>query len=428
MKIVPKFRDLVAIAILTVIFFKHFKEVCGQRDNLKQFQKIIRDTAKGKMGNFIIQYPQRKPNVRHQPYISNSVPFPCSNVTRYGLGRSRSVPTSVHQLLPGDIDIIGALGDSLVAGNGAMEEYALGTLIEHRGVSWCAGGEGTWREYLTLPNILKEFNPNLRGYSTGPGEFLSLNSKLNVAFPVAADADALRQAKILVNKLKSSPNMDIKRDWKMITLFFGANDLCSAQCYNKEAASASSHAKKLARALDYLQENLPRTFVNLVPVLDVSVSLRIKRTLTCRFLHRLFCECFHRGGNEMEVITSLTKAYQQAEEDLILSGRYDQKEDFTVVLQPFMKLFNAPEDPRHKFDEVIDISYITHDCFHFSQKGHALAANMLWNNLLEPVGRKSTRKLNHVMEKFRCPQSNAPYLFTNRNSKIFLETGKQLIS
>ncbi|CAG9837160.1 unnamed protein product [Diabrotica balteata] len=110
MKMVPKCGDLVAIAILTVIFFKHFNEVRGQRDNLKQFQKIIRDTAEGKMGNFIIKYPQRKPNVRHQPYISNLVPFPCSNVTRYGLGRSRFVPTSVHQLLPGDIDIIGALG------------------------------------------------------------------------------------------------------------------------------------------------------------------------------------------------------------------------------------------------------------------------------------------------------------------------------
>lgn len=63
------------------------------------------------------------------------------------------------------------------------------------------GGEGTWREFLTLPNILKEFNPNLKGYSTGTGEFLSSNAKLNVAFPVAADADALRQAKILVRRV-----------------------------------------------------------------------------------------------------------------------------------------------------------------------------------------------------------------------------------
>lgn len=56
----------------------------------------------------------------------------------------------------------------------------------------------------------------------------------------------------------------------------------------------------------------------------------------------------------------------------VFSGRYDQRDDFTVVIQPFIKLFNAPDDPVRRYDEVIDISYITHDCFHFSQKGHAL--------------------------------------------------------
>lgn len=115
--------------------------------------------------------------------------------------------------------------------------------------------------------MLKEFNPKLTGYSTGTGEFLSSKAQLNVAFPVAADADAFRQAKILVKKMKNNPRIDIAKDWKMITIFFGANDICSGQCYNKEAASPSSHAEKLARALDYLQEKLPRTFVNLIPVL-----------------------------------------------------------------------------------------------------------------------------------------------------------------
>lgn len=71
--------------------------------------------------------------------ISKSVPFPCANRTKFGLGRSVERPTSVHELRPGDIDVIGALGDSLVAANGAMEEFALGTMIEHRGVSFCIG-------------------------------------------------------------------------------------------------------------------------------------------------------------------------------------------------------------------------------------------------------------------------------------------------
>lgn len=102
----------------------------------------------------------------------------------------------------------------------------------------------------------------------------------------------------------------------------------------------------------------------------------------CRFLHTLFCACFHhQGGTEWDTITQLTKEYQRAEEELVLSGRYDKKDDFTVVLQPFMKLFNAPSDPLRRNEEVIDISYITHDCFHFSQKGHALGTDTLIGNL-----------------------------------------------
>lgn len=51
--------------------------------------------------------------------------------------------------------------------------------------------------------------------------------------------------------------------------------------------------------------------------------------------------------------------------------RYDTSPDFTVVVQPFTKLFNAPNaDPNHA--PPIDSTLVTYDCFHFSQKGHAL--------------------------------------------------------
>jgi len=75
--------------------------------------------------------------------------------------RSLSIPNNVHRLKPGDIDVVAGLGDSLVAGSGAMEEYAVGTFIEARGVSWCVGGQGSWRQFLTLPNILKVYHEML---------------------------------------------------------------------------------------------------------------------------------------------------------------------------------------------------------------------------------------------------------------------------
>lgn len=70
-------------------------------------------------------------------------------------------------------------------------------------------------------------------------------------------------------------------------MFFGANDLCSGQCYDKDGTTPLQHSKKLQKALDYLQANLPRTFVNLVPVLgecttDCSISICDVYWLLCR--------------------------------------------------------------------------------------------------------------------------------------------------
>lgn len=69
--------------------------------------------------------------------------------------RSPRPPKSVHRLRPGDIDVIASMGDSLTAGFGAVATSLPHVLVENRGVSWSGGGQKTWREYLTLPNIIK---------------------------------------------------------------------------------------------------------------------------------------------------------------------------------------------------------------------------------------------------------------------------------
>jgi len=61
----------------------------------------------------------------------------------------------VHKLRPGDIDVIAAMGDSLTAGAGIFADSVLQIVIENRGVTATGGGQGTWRQYLTLPNIIK---------------------------------------------------------------------------------------------------------------------------------------------------------------------------------------------------------------------------------------------------------------------------------
>jgi hypothetical protein len=45
----------------------------------------------------------------------------------------------VHRLRPGDIDIIGAMGDSLTAGTGSAAANLFELTIDNRGMSWSAG-------------------------------------------------------------------------------------------------------------------------------------------------------------------------------------------------------------------------------------------------------------------------------------------------
>lgn len=47
------------------------------------------------------------------------------------------------------------MGDSLSAGTGVFAESPLQLFIDNRGVTAAGGGQDTWREYMTLPNILK---------------------------------------------------------------------------------------------------------------------------------------------------------------------------------------------------------------------------------------------------------------------------------
>lgn len=63
--------------------------------------------------------------------------------------------------------------------------------------------------------LYQVFNPNLIGYSTGTGEFISTKAKLNIAFPVAATEDALQQARILVQRIKRDRRINIKKQWKV---------------------------------------------------------------------------------------------------------------------------------------------------------------------------------------------------------------------
>ncbi len=140
---------------------------------------------------------------------------------------------------------------------------------------------------MTRPNILKEFNPDLHGYSTGVQRTSGFRTRsqrkrdrrrkkyrakldYNFAETGADSDDVIKQAYRLVRRMQHDPRVDFYNDWKFVTVLVGHNDVCSHACQRTalfdKLKDATPHAYvfNVRKALDILHERMPRTFVNLM--------------------------------------------------------------------------------------------------------------------------------------------------------------------
>ena len=140
---------------------------------------------------------------------------------------------------------------------GARAWTILGLLIEYREVSWSIGGERDLNKVATLPNIIKKFNPNLKGFSSKPTFVLA--AKKGAGFNAAVSGNKayhiIDQARILVERMKQSKEINFEQDWKMVTLFIGGNDLCGV-CKNKTLHSPQQYIDDIRDALGILLKKL----------------------------------------------------------------------------------------------------------------------------------------------------------------------------
>ncbi|XP_071833859.1 phospholipase B1, membrane-associated-like [Apostichopus japonicus] len=336
-------------------------------------------------------------------YVSE-FPFTCPPMA------SPIVPTSVHELTPADISVIGALGDSLTAAFGIESCTVANLAREYRGLSWSVGGDEDINTVLTLANLIKFYNPELKGYSRGIGGPNSPAARFNVAVSGARAEHMPGQAWELVERILADPEVDNENDWKVVTMFIGTNDLCQ-HCLNINKYSTEQFVEYIRQALDIMHENLPRTFVNVLGILLIP-EVGYYSTPRCDVFHALECPCaMFLEGDDNKYIWDLTRAYQKQTEALIMSGRYDTRDDFTVVYQPFL------EDTHKPFldNGEVDASYFAPDCFHYSTRAHAVGAKDIWNNMLQPVGEKD--KSWNPQGSIHCPSEDFPYFYTNLNSK-----------
>nr|XP_061798286.1 phospholipase B1, membrane-associated-like [Nerophis lumbriciformis] len=332
---------------------------------------------------------------------------------------SPKIPNSVHELRPADIKVVAAVGDSLTAGNGVGAKYdnLLLVINEYRGLSWSIGGDENIETVTTLPNILREFNPSLTGFSQGVGKQDSPAAFLNQAVAGAKSGDVVEQVRTLVDMMKNDTRIDFQNDWKVITMFIGGNDICDF-CTDTVIFSPRNVVKRIRQALDILHREVPRALVNLVELLYIIPLRQLHKdnALGCpTWFVRMVCPCVLKpkdGSLELQKTEEFNRAYQHAMQQLVDSGHYDSHDNFTVVLQPFFREVFLPTLPNGKPDR----SYFTPDCFHLSQKAHTLMARALWNNMLEPVGNKTSTQDFMSGIDLKCPSETAPFLRTAVNS------------
>jgi lysophospholipase L1-like esterase len=322
--------------------------------------------------------------------------------------REDNRPTfSVHRLHPADIGIVGALGASFVAGSGAGAKRLMEVTMQYRGVSFPIGGDENLTTTETLPNILKKFNPLLRGFSRGiaPVWFEEL-SQFNVAVPGASSDDLEDQAKELVKRIKAMTGAS--EQWKVISIYVGVNDLCDA-CEKRIGGRASTYGRRVKNAVDKLEKELTKTIVNLIALPPLHQwYTQLHDDPVCHALHKYLCPCIMKAESD-----NLSKEYNN--ELYGLPERYNERVDFAVVVQPFMSgLVTFPKDVANTTNQT-DQSFFAPDCFHFNRRGHAAAARALWTNMLQAVGDKDIT-MNFDKSELSCPDEECPYIRTWLNS------------
>ncbi|XP_041121982.1 phospholipase B1, membrane-associated [Polyodon spathula] len=356
---------------------------------------------------FELYAPQDFPE-KEDPQQFRHPPFVCPDMKP-----SPTVPTSVHYVKPADIKVVAALGDSLTTAIAANASNVFGVPFEYRQVSWSIGGYGTYEDVITLANIIKVFNPDV----IGPAPMMTLNSKpallnetgFNLAVTGANTYEFPAQTRHLIDTFKNFSGMNYREDWKLLTILIGNNDLCD-YCKNKTLFSVESFIHNLTVALDMLYDEMPRMLVNLVEILPLEGLRDLKKqTLGC-LLQRSFCSCLILpldNSTELKELIEMNSVFQKKMEELIASGRYDKRDDFAVILQPYVKNTVPPRLP----DGKVDFSYFTPDCFHFTIKGHEEMAKGLWNNMFQPEGKKDLFD-TFTNIKLNCPPVDHPYIYT----------------
>uniref|UniRef100_A0A8R1I8R7 Uncharacterized protein n=1 Tax=Caenorhabditis japonica TaxID=281687 RepID=A0A8R1I8R7_CAEJA len=200
--------------------------------------------------------------------------------------------------------------------------------------------------------------------------------------------------------------IDINKDWKLVSLWIGTNDVGTLGYGDEPPISKETYKSEIEQGLKYLKENLPRTIVSIIGMFPAQLLQEASSILKTG--KRM------RDETNQKKLDSLSNDYRNASFEIQDEGNFNTKE-FTVVVQPF-----ATEYSSVYVDRIgnYNSSFYAVDLFHLSKLGHAILAKHYWQNLFEPVGKKTRKaELGDTTSLIYELDENNSFIKTVGNSK-----------
>ncbi|KAF9146543.1 hypothetical protein BGX30_013758 [Mortierella sp. GBA39] len=313
-------------------------------------------------------------------------------------------PTDVWHLRAHDIKAVVSIGDSITAGFAMVSgRPPFATVLEFRGKVFSGGGD---KGEYTLANFLKTYGTSLQGSPSGVTLPLAHGKGLNTAVS-GATAQTLPSQ---IDRLKwqfglAGPYRKYKDEWKLATLFVGANNLCAA-CTDGDnlpaVADPEDYAVALKATLIDLRDSIGPTFVNLVGIFDVSLVYELSRGYPyCEMLFDKMpvpiCSCANSKEDNRKKVGDLAEQYNDVMRRVAKEvNNESDSSSYGVVFQPGLTEFKDGSSPYGQ-------GYMSGlDCFHPNRCANQVMAISLWNNMFSSADGKDKPMKPDDLEIF-CP-------------------------